>query len=167
MPVPPDRAGAYGDEHGQPGGHRRREHGGPVTGDTGDRPGLVGPALVDGHGHRREQGGADRGAHLAAGVDHATHQALIAVGDPAAGDHHGPERGASGPESDRHDGGQQEAVTAGRRQLSENQEARGGQPAGQDQHPPHADPPRQPGAQHARDEAHDALRRDGQAGRQR
>lgn len=153
---------ADGDEHGQPGGHRRREHGGSVAGDAGD-----GPALVDGHGHRRKQGGADRGADLAAGVDHAAHQALIAVGDPAASDHHGPERGACGTESDRHNRSQQQAVAAGRGQLGEDQEAGGGQPAGQDEYPPDPDPAGQPGAQQAGGESDDALRRDGQAGGQR
>ena len=161
-PVRPDRGTAEGDEHGQPGSYRRHQHGGPVTGNAGD-----GPVLVDGHGYGRKQRRADRGAHLAAGVDHAAYQALIAVGDPAASDHHGPERGASGSESNRHDGGQQQAVAAGRGQLGQDQEASGGQRAGQDEDPPDADPASQPGSQHSRGESDDPLRGDGQAGGQR
>ena len=160
--VTTDRAGAHRHERGQRGCHRRGEHGGPVARDAGNRT-----ALVDGHRDGGQQGRADRRAHLAAGVNDPADQALIAVGDPAAGDHHGAERGSGGPESDRHDGRQQQAVTAGRRQLGEDQEAGRGHPAGQDEDPADANPAGQPGAEHSRGESHDALRGDGQPGRQR
>src|ERR1700690_3108283 len=51
----------------------------------GDRGSGAGDAAADGLGHGREQGGADRGTDLAAGVDHASDQALIGIGHAAAG----------------------------------------------------------------------------------
>jgi hypothetical protein len=113
------------DQHGQPGRDRRGEHGGTVVGDPGD-----GTAVIDRDRDSRQQCRADGRAQLTAGVDDAANQALVAVRDAAAGDDHGGERGPRGPESDRHDGRQQQAVTPGDGQLSEDQEAGHGHPAG-------------------------------------
>jgi hypothetical protein len=58
-----------GDCRCRQGGYRRREHRGAVAGDAGHRVGDGG-----------QQGGADRRAYLAAGVDDTAREALVAIG---------------------------------------------------------------------------------------
>src|SRR5579872_3120806 len=147
-----------GRHRGQAGG----EHGGAVAGHA-DR--AVRTTGADRFGHGGQQGGAHRGADLAAGVDHAAYQALVGVGHAAAGQHHRPERGACGAEADQHDDQQDRAVAVGG-QPGQDREAGRGRGAGQDQEPADADLARQPGPEHARGEADHALRGDGQAGEQ-
>ena len=97
--VPGDGGGG---QRGQAGG----EHGDAIAG-------HVRGTAADGFGHGGQQGSADRGADLAARVDHAADQALVSIGHAAAGQHHRPERGPRGPEADQHHHQQERAVAAG------------------------------------------------------
>jgi hypothetical protein len=148
---------APGDERGKGRGGRAGEHCGPRA-CCGSGSSVVADSGSDGRQRRSAEGCAD----LTAGVDHAPDHALLSSRNSGRGDHHGAERRPGRAEADQHHRGQQRAVMAAGRQLSEDDKSSRRDSAREHKYPADADATSQPRPERASCKADDALRRDGQ-----